>query len=399
MQGNVADLTIGDIKKHIAKDSGLAPKDMVLLFNGSVCDKDAVKAEKLKIADKSELMLQRVPSAKLKASEVGYYADVLQDLLTRWQEKRDPSLEKRINKALARLEQELGLSREDNSAVDAKNRALTLIEQTRRALTSTPSTSPCSPAGVDGIHSVVRDLYPVMVLLESDPRTARGWDTEARNALKLVSSAFLRLVRLREKSHSNPSKEDRWAEHILLDHVYNIVKVSVERLGARVAIRSNDDGPVEYHPTLTMEDIEEMEAVHVEAKELLKNDRDIAVYTTLLNELMDLIKDEAQDPGPLRSPVLPSPTVPTLNPSSTPTSPPSIPSPYRDRLIAFYKLHNPDRIANVDDILEQYKGNEEVMFRVLEHKYAPPAVNAVPPAPDGPAIPQAQQGPGSCVLM
>eukprot|EP00980_Cylindrotheca_fusiformis_P013901 scaffold3618_cov129-Cylindrotheca_fusiformis.AAC.1 len=42
---------------------------------------------------------------------------------------------------------------------------------------------------------------------------------------------------------------------------------------------------------------------------------------------------------------------------------------YRNRLIAFYKIHNPSRLDTADATLEKYKGKEEEMFRKLEAKY------------------------------
>lgn len=42
----------------------------------------------------------------------------------------------------------------------------------------------------------------------------------------------------------------------------------------------------------------------------------------------------------------------------------------RDLLVAFYQQHNAAKIAEVDKLLEKYKGNEEQMFRNLAKKYS-----------------------------
>jgi cyclophilin family peptidyl-prolyl cis-trans isomerase len=60
-------------------------------------------------------------------------------------------------------------------------------------------------------------------------------------------------------------------------------------------------------------------------------------------------------------------------------TPPS--SLHRERLVAFYKKHNPSKLASVDSTLESYKGREEEMFRKLEEKYVkgfPPAMGEGP---------------------
>lgn len=41
----------------------------------------------------------------------------------------------------------------------------------------------------------------------------------------------------------------------------------------------------------------------------------------------------------------------------------------RDLLVAFYQQHNPAKIAEVEKLLEKYRGNEEQMFRNLAKKY------------------------------
>jgi MFS transporter, PPP family, 3-phenylpropionic acid transporter len=45
-------------------------------------------------------------------------------------------------------------------------------------------------------------------------------------------------------------------------------------------------------------------------------------------------------------------------------------SEYRERLINFYKKHNPSRLFNVDYLLEKYKGREEGLFAELYAKYS-----------------------------
>jgi hypothetical protein len=42
---------------------------------------------------------------------------------------------------------------------------------------------------------------------------------------------------------------------------------------------------------------------------------------------------------------------------------------HRDRLIAFYQLHNRSKLDTIDDVLEKYKGREERLFVLLEQKY------------------------------
>jgi hypothetical protein len=42
---------------------------------------------------------------------------------------------------------------------------------------------------------------------------------------------------------------------------------------------------------------------------------------------------------------------------------------YRNRIIAFYKVHNSSKLDTVDATLEKYKGKEEELFRKLQAKY------------------------------
>jgi cyclophilin family peptidyl-prolyl cis-trans isomerase len=62
-------------------------------------------------------------------------------------------------------------------------------------------------------------------------------------------------------------------------------------------------------------------------------------------------------------------------------------SKYRDRLVEFYKQHNPGKLDTVDATLEKYEGKEEAMFQKLMIKYTgskfpmPPTVVAEDDAP------------------
>lgn len=47
-------------------------------------------------------------------------------------------------------------------------------------------------------------------------------------------------------------------------------------------------------------------------------------------------------------------------------------APYRDQLLHFYRIYNPSRVGDVDTLLEQYKGQEPVLFRKLYKKYCKP---------------------------
>jgi hypothetical protein len=56
----------------------------------------------------------------------------------------------------------------------------------------------------------------------------------------------------------------------------------------------------------------------------------------------------------------------------------------RERLIAFYQVHNRTKLSSVDSVLLKYRGNEERLFELLEKKYGvstrarqlPPGVTA-----------------------
>ena len=41
----------------------------------------------------------------------------------------------------------------------------------------------------------------------------------------------------------------------------------------------------------------------------------------------------------------------------------------REKLVAFYKIHNPDKVEVVPDIMISYAGFEDVLFAQLKHKY------------------------------
>jgi hypothetical protein len=42
---------------------------------------------------------------------------------------------------------------------------------------------------------------------------------------------------------------------------------------------------------------------------------------------------------------------------------------YRNRLVEFYSLHNPEKLSEVDAIMEKYKDSEDLLFRRLHKKY------------------------------
>ena len=42
---------------------------------------------------------------------------------------------------------------------------------------------------------------------------------------------------------------------------------------------------------------------------------------------------------------------------------------HRQRLVQFYKQHNPAKISTVDKLLQDFKGREDFMFAMLHHKY------------------------------
>jgi hypothetical protein len=51
----------------------------------------------------------------------------------------------------------------------------------------------------------------------------------------------------------------------------------------------------------------------------------------------------------------------------------------REILLSFYQQHNPQKVSEVDKLLEKYKGNEEQMFRNLAKKYSlDPSVFGLP---------------------
>lgn len=45
---------------------------------------------------------------------------------------------------------------------------------------------------------------------------------------------------------------------------------------------------------------------------------------------------------------------------------------YRKILTEFYEKHNPEKVAQVDDLLEKYKGNEEALIKEVHAKYGVP---------------------------
>eukprot|EP00754_Rhynchopus_humris_P036102 Rhum_TRINITY_DN1791_c0_g1::Rhum_TRINITY_DN1791_c0_g1_i1::g.4904::m.4904 len=65
---------------------------------------------------------------------------------------------------------------------------------------------------------------------------------------------------------------------------------------------------------------------------------------------------------------------------------PPVSAAFRERVAAFYKANNPDRLASVDAIVDEYgPGKEEVLMRDLHERYnlpySPPAAAAAPPSP------------------
>ncbi|CEG41352.1 uncharacterized protein PHALS_11703 [Plasmopara halstedii] len=54
---------------------------------------------------------------------------------------------------------------------------------------------------------------------------------------------------------------------------------------------------------------------------------------------------------------------------------------FRKRLIAFYKKHNPSKLHDVDDLVEKYELNEELLFQRLHRKY-----NALAAGPDNHSV-------------
>lgn len=57
-------------------------------------------------------------------------------------------------------------------------------------------------------------------------------------------------------------------------------------------------------------------------------------------------------------------------------------NPHRERLVAFYQMHNPNKIDAVDNVLEKYKGKEDELFEKLEQRYASDDRYASPPPAD-----------------
>lgn len=42
---------------------------------------------------------------------------------------------------------------------------------------------------------------------------------------------------------------------------------------------------------------------------------------------------------------------------------------YREKILALYKQHNPDKVSDVDRLLEKYAGNEERLYLNIKKKY------------------------------
>eukprot|EP01063_Lacrimia_lanifica_P002712 TRINITY_DN11447_c0_g1_i1.p1 TRINITY_DN11447_c0_g1~~TRINITY_DN11447_c0_g1_i1.p1 ORF type:complete len:274 (+),score=88.91 TRINITY_DN11447_c0_g1_i1:143-964(+) len=77
--------------------------------------------------------------------------------------------------------------------------------------------------------------------------------------------------------------------------------------------------------------------------------------------------------GPLGSRAVPS--YPAAVPSRG--AAPGTPAYYRDQLVAFYTVHNPRKLRDVDNILQEFQGHEEDMMQMLSRKYgvASPSVS------------------------
>lgn len=41
----------------------------------------------------------------------------------------------------------------------------------------------------------------------------------------------------------------------------------------------------------------------------------------------------------------------------------------REKLRKFYEVHNPEKLSDIDFLLEKYEGREDVLFRKLQRKY------------------------------
>ncbi|KAG9416874.1 hypothetical protein AC1031_001265 [Aphanomyces cochlioides] len=69
------------------------------------------------------------------------------------------------------------------------------------------------------------------------------------------------------------------------------------------------------------------------------------------------------------------PSTPASQPAASPFGSGSTSSfgvDYRSKVVEFYKKHNPDKLAEVDTVLQKYKGKEEELLRKLEAKYNKP---------------------------
>lgn len=73
-------------------------------------------------------------------------------------------------------------------------------------------------------------------------------------------------------------------------------------------------------------------------------------------------------------------------------------SDYRKQLVDFYAKHNPSKIADVDAILESFRGNEKLMMHALYEKYEgrqPTPTSTPPPQPQQQAPPAALRTEGA----
>ena len=94
---------------------------------------------------------------------------------------------------------------------------------------------------------------------------------------------------------------------------------------------------------------------------------------------------QAPSPSPFGSPPTPtSAAVPAGAPERGPLYPGSSP---KEVLLAFYRDKNPQKIAEVDKVLNKYQGNMEGLFRNLAKRYnVDPARFGLPAAPPAPAF-------------
>lgn len=57
---------------------------------------------------------------------------------------------------------------------------------------------------------------------------------------------------------------------------------------------------------------------------------------------------------------------------------------YKTRLVRFYQVHNPDKLTQVDAILDRYRGREADLMLDLHRQYKAPLACALPCLRRGP---------------